>query len=189
MLSFNVGDERRAKACAARFRTSARSTGWATARRWRALCAFADSSQTGLHGKPYGSGGATDERPGLPCLGSRHSSSDGTSTVPNLTGSPLAAEGRTARRALNGDEMRDLGAGTQVAQCSCNARPAHSLLWRKADGERAANGRTARPRCLETRRLAACSEGANSRMQEERTGARPRPQCNAYYCLANWGPT
>ena len=36
----NVGDERRAKACAARFSTSARSTGWATAKRWRALCAF-----------------------------------------------------------------------------------------------------------------------------------------------------
>ena len=59
----NVGDERRAKACAARFRTSARSTGWATARRGRVLRAFADGSQTGLRRKPTARTRATDDRP------------------------------------------------------------------------------------------------------------------------------
>ena len=52
VLGSNVGDERRAKACAARFRTPAPSTGWATARRTRQLRAFADGSQTGPHRKP-----------------------------------------------------------------------------------------------------------------------------------------
>ena len=123
-----------------------------------------------------------------PCLDrARGSSGNRTCAVPSLTGRPLAAEGRTARRALNGDGRRDLGAGplSRNADAARDQR-IHFFGDKLTVSGPPTDGQPGRER-LET---ALQRDGsATLRAHEERTVAGLDHSAARTTCLTNWGPT
>ena len=120
----------------------------------------------------------------------RGSSADRACTVPSLAGYPLAAEGRTARRALNGRWTAQLLRWTFCLATSMQRETgAFELLGDKltvsgppTDGQ---------PGCerLEMRPPTTRVGCPTLRAQEERTVARLDHSAARTTCLANWGPT
>jgi len=188
----NVGDERRAKRREAAFGTSARSTGWATARLARVLRAFADGSQgqastSRLTARTRAADAGRPSR-ALPYR-ARSSSADRACTVPSLAGHPLAAEGRAARRAL-----RSCRANASATAVRGKALAKQQSLWLvPSRGDPTVSGpptdgRLGRER-LEIRRAATRDGSAGLRAHEERAVSSLDHSATRTTCLTNWGPT
>ena len=109
--------------------------------------------------------------------------------APGQTGRPLAAKGRTARRALN---WAMNGASLALSLSRARLLPRDHCIHLLGDkltvSRQPTDGQPGR-KCIETRHFATRNADANLRAREDRMATGLDHSATRTTCLTNWGPT